>query len=93
MPSEPLSCVRYMRAMRESVRWGPEGHLIRFHLAKLMADKGLRDRRWLELGDVSLGELAEYVPDDPAPANIPAAPRKPASKAAPRKTSRRAAAQ
>ena len=103
--------------------------MIRFHLAKLMADKGFRDRRRLELGDVSeatgihrstlsrvlnrpgvnltadnmsrlcaffgcsLGELAEYVPDDLAPANPPASPRKPASKAAPRKTSRRVAAQ
>lgn len=103
--------------------------MIRFHLAKLMADRGFRERRRLELGDVSeatgihrstlsrvlnrpgvnltadnmsrlcaffgctLGELAEYVPDDAAPASAPASPRKPASNAAPRKTSRRAAAQ
>ena len=102
--------------------------MIRFHLAKLMADKGFAERRRLELGDISeatgihrstlsrvlnqpgvnltadymsrlcaffgcsLGELAEYVPDDPAP-STPGSPRKPVSKAAPRKTSRRAAAQ
>lgn len=117
--------------------------MIRFHLARLMADKGFKERRRLELGDVSeatgihrstlsrvlnrpganltadnmsrlcayfacgLGELAEYVPDDPAPPSAPDSPRKPASKttvgkaasrtaaskAASRKTSRRAAAQ
>lgn len=103
--------------------------MIRFHLAKLMADKGFSERRRLELGDISeatgihrstlsrvlnrpgvnltadnmsrlcayfgctLGELAEYVPDDPAPAGPPASPRKTAGKAAARKTSRRAAAQ
>jgi putative transcriptional regulator len=102
--------------------------LIRFHLAKLMADKGFTERRRLELGDISeatgihrstlsrvlnrpgvnltaenmsrlcaffgcsLGELAEYVPDDPAHGKPPSS-RKPAGKPAPRKTSRRAAAQ
>lgn len=105
-----------------------EPPLIRFHLAKLMADKGFAERRRLELGDISeatgihrstlsrvlnrpgvnltadnmsrlcaffgcsLGELAEYVPDDPAHSK-PASSRKPAGKAAPRKTSRRVAAQ
>ena len=102
--------------------------MIRFHLAKLMADKGFAERRRLELGDISeatgihrstlsrvlnrpgvnltadnmsrlcaffgcsLGELAEYVPDDPAHSK-PASSRKPAGKAAPRTTSRRAAAE
>lgn len=102
--------------------------MIRFHLAKLMADKGFAERRRLELGDISeatgihrstlsrvlnrpgvnltadnmsrlcayfgcsLGELAEYVPDDSGPASTPVSPRKPASKVAPRKATRRAAA-
>lgn len=101
--------------------------MIRFHLAKLMADKGFQERRRLELGDVSeatgihrstlsrvlnrpgvnltadnmsrlcayfgcsLGELAEYVPDDPAPASTPASTRTPAGKAAPRKAAGKSA--
>jgi putative transcriptional regulator len=103
--------------------------VIRFHLARLIADRGFRERRRLELGEISeatgihrstlsrvlnrpgvnltadnmsrlcaffdcsLGELAEYVPDErPAPKKVPAS-RKTAGKTAPQKVSRRAAAQ
>jgi putative transcriptional regulator len=103
--------------------------VIRFHLARLIADRGFRERRRLELGEISeatgihrstlsrvlnrpgvnltadnmsrlcaffdcsLGELAEYVPDERPPTKkVPASP-KPAAKTAPQKVSRRAAAQ
>lgn len=99
--------------------------MIRFHLAKLIADKGFRERRRLELGEIAvatgihrstlsrvlnkagvnltadnmsrlcayfgctLGELAEYVPDEPEPPVVALTARKTmARKAASRKTSR-----